>query len=390
MALFGGQRRSFDMSAVGNLLLGSNEVARRRALEDEQRQRALMAQQQQQATALSDRLRAQLSPADGPNGSGTGAAPSVEEQLAVLNEARLVNPAVADKFSSYVQGNRLREMTQGLPLNEQLAIELNPERAGQSFATQFEDMPLAAGTVRSRGSDIVAGAPRVERFDDRFGIYDPISRATEYSQPRGATRGEMLDVSKYQQADRQFYDNLGLEQQKIDAQRGASARDTETNLRKEFDSLPDVKAFNEVAAAYSAVQTAAENPTAAGDLSLIFGYMKMLDPGSVVRETEFANAQNAAGVPDQIRNMYNRALRGERLNPAQRQDFVNQAGNLFGARQERYNQIYQQYQGLAQSYGADASRVTGSADRPAQRPIAVNPQTGQRVQWNGQQWVPIR
>ena len=108
MALFGGQRRGFDMSAVGNLLLGSNEVARRRALEDEQRQRAMQAQQQQQAVALSDRLRAQLSPADGPNGSGTGAAPSVEQQMAALNEARLLNPAVADQFAPFVQGNRMR------------------------------------------------------------------------------------------------------------------------------------------------------------------------------------------------------------------------------------------------------------------------------------------
>jgi len=56
--------------------------------------------------------------------------------------------------------------------------------------------------------------------------------------------------------------------------------------------------------------------------------MKILDPASVVRETEFANAQNAAGVPDQIRNMYNRALRGERLGEAQRDDFVNSAKKL--------------------------------------------------------------
>jgi len=39
----------------------------------------------------------------------------------------------------------------------------------------------------------------------------------------------------------------------------------------------------------------------------------MLDPGSVVRESEFATAQNAAGVPDQVRNMYNKVLSGTRL-----------------------------------------------------------------------------
>jgi hypothetical protein len=29
-------------------------------------------------------------------------------------------------------------------------------------------------------------------------------------------------------------------------------------------------------------------------MAMIFAFMKMLDPSSVVRETEFANAQNAA------------------------------------------------------------------------------------------------
>jgi len=34
--------------------------------------------------------------------------------------------------------------------------------------------------------------------------------------------------------------------------------------------------------------------------------MKILDPGSVVREGEFATAQNSAGIPERIRAKYNR------------------------------------------------------------------------------------
>jgi hypothetical protein len=70
-------------------------------------------------------------------------------------------------------------------------------------------------------------------------------------------------------------------------------------------------------------------PDAAGDLSLIFAYMKMLDPGSVVREGEFANAQNAAGVPEKIRNLFNKAARGERLGDDQRQAFKSQAEAIY-------------------------------------------------------------
>ncbi|WP_204128690.1 hypothetical protein, partial [Pseudomonas ogarae] len=76
---------------------------------------------------------------------------------------------------------------------------------------------------------------------------------------------------------------------------------------------------------YGQIAQAAKTPSAQNDLALIFSYMRMLDPASVVREGEFATAQNAAGVPDQIRNAYNKAVNGERLNPEQRTGFVSSA-----------------------------------------------------------------
>ena len=96
-------------------------------------------------------------------------------------------------------------------------------------------------------------------------------------------------------------------------------------LRGQFNSEQTVKDAAIVVGALTRVRQAAKDPSAAGDLALIFSYMKMLDPNSSVRETEFANAQNAAGVPDQVRNLWNRERKGERLNPNQRADFVKQA-----------------------------------------------------------------
>ncbi len=184
MALFGGSRPKVDWSKVGTFLTrGMDGLDRRR---DEER--ALQALQQR--TMQEDRLRAALSPADGPMGPGTGAAPSIQQQIAALDEARLLNPEVADKFAPLVQGRRMAEMTANMPIEQRLAIELNPERAGQSFATQFEDMPLAAGTVRTRGNQAVIGAPRVERFDDRFGSFNPVTGQTSYSEQRGPTYAE--------------------------------------------------------------------------------------------------------------------------------------------------------------------------------------------------------
>jgi len=103
-------------------------------------------------------------------------------------------------------------------------------------------------------------------------------------------------------------------------------------LRKEISSV--TKDQKKIDAAFRKIQKAGAKATAAGDMSLIFSFMKILDPGSTVREGEFATAQNAAGVQEKVLNLYNRALDGTRLGPAQRKDFLDQAGLLTEAQRE--------------------------------------------------------
>lgn len=130
-------------------------------------------------------------------------------------------------------------------------------------------------------------------------------------------------------------------------------------LRKEYNALPDVKTFGEVDAAYQKVKAAASSPSAAGDLSAIFAYMKMLDPGSSVREGEFANAQNAGGIDAKITAAYNNVLNGQRLTPAQRADFIKQAENLYGVHKQRRDAQAKRYGDLASKQGLAPEDVTG-------------------------------
>lgn len=98
-------------------------------------------------------------------------------------------------------------------------------------------------------------------------------------------------------------------------------------LREEIRKAdPD---FIKIEDAIGRVNASAQDPSAAGDLALIFNFMKVLDPGSTVREGEFATAQNAAGVDQRVRSTYRRVLRGERLTPEQRADFTGRADKLF-------------------------------------------------------------
>jgi hypothetical protein len=124
------------------------------------------------------------------------------------------------------------------------------------------------------------------------------------------------------------------------------ANDEITNLRKEFNNQPIVQDYNDMKNSYEKL-VASNDWTAAWDLSLIFSYMKMLDPGSVVREWEFANAQNAGWIPDKVRNAYNKAVNGTRLSKKQRENFIKVAENILDRYQRSYDQLLQQYKSYA-------------------------------------------
>ena len=67
-----------------------------------------------------------------------------------------------------------------------------------------------------------------------------------------------------------------------------------------------------------------DNPFA--DVSSVFGFMKMLDPRSVVREGEFQTLQNTGSVPNNIFNIFEKASTGGILNEGQQKqllDYVN-------------------------------------------------------------------
>lgn len=145
----------------------------------------------------------------------------------------------------------------------------------------------------------------------------------------------------------------------------------ESQLRSEL--TPYTKEMSKVDAAFRKVKSAAENPSPAGDISLIFNYMKILDPGSVVREGEFATAQNAAGVPDRIRNQYNKIKEGSRLNPTQRQDFMSQAMNTYQAQVDSFNALVQPYEKMAQERGLNYKNI--SLYEPIKAPITPTQST---------------
>jgi len=136
------------------------------------------------------------------------------------------------------------------------------------------------------------------------------------------------------------------------------AFDQEKKLRGEFQDLN--KSFRQQEEAFGRIISSAEDPSAAGDLALIFNYMKVLDPGSTVREGEFANAENSGGVGAKVSATYNKLVSGERLTPSMRNDFLNRAVKLYKGAGENFNRRSEQYKGLAGQYNLTPNRVVSS------------------------------
>ena len=124
------------------------------------------------------------------------------------------------------------------------------------------------------------------------------------------------------------------------------------------DFVRDSKEFISRAQSYATISTIGrKKPTPAGDISLIFAYMKMLDPGSTVREGEQATARNAAAVPDYVRNMYNKVIGGLSLTPQQRTDFVGRARDIYSTSKRMQDATTSTYTDRATRMGIDPSLV---------------------------------
>lgn len=119
----------------------------------------------------------------------------------------------------------------------------------------------------------------------------------------------------------------------------------------------DIAGFIDVRDGYERVSTGAELDNSVGDLSLIFGYMKMLDPGSVVRETEFSNAEEAIGFAQRALNLPKKFLSGDRLTTSGRQYFENAAKKLYGVKEKSYERAYDYYSNRAKRSNVDPELV---------------------------------
>lgn len=131
----------------------------------------------------------------------------------------------------------------------------------------------------------------------------------------------------------------------------------ENTIRTQYQSR--AKNYDAVRDAFSTIETSAQDKTGAGDIALVTSFMKMLDPGSVVRETEFATARDTGGLLDKLQGQAEKIKKGSFLSESQRKSFAGLAKKYLEAADKREGQIRNQYENIVDTYSLDYKNVFG-------------------------------
>ncbi|AOF86490.1 hypothetical protein BSY239_682 [Hydrogenophaga sp. RAC07] len=133
----------------------------------------------------------------------------------------------------------------------------------------------------------------------------------------------------------------------------------DVELKLQDDYRTESKGFSETATAMKkimgAIETADTNPGSA--LSAGTAFMKLLDPNSVVRETELGMALNASGWFDRATNIANTLQSGRVMTATQKRNLKSAAEGLFEEAKSAQREVDAAYRQRATDYGANPDRV---------------------------------
>jgi len=150
---------------------------------------------------------------------------------------------------------------------------------------------------------------------------------------------------------------LALERDKVAAGKGTQNLDEAMKLRKEFQGHKTYQDTQAIASSLERIKSSTGNGP--GDIAMLYSFMRLVDPGSTVREGEFATARNAGGVPGAILAAYNKAIGKGSLSPEVRAEFLAEAEKLFRAQLQRQERHRNEYERLARKAGFDPVDVIG-------------------------------
>lgn len=147
-----------------------------------------------------------------------------------------------------------------------------------------------------------------------------------------------------------------------DATRAAAntQRDQAAEMKLADDYRAQSKEFGQAQSAHKQLTATLGSATTspAATLAAATKFMKILDPGSVVRESELGMALAASGVLDRATNYISTLQSGQKLTATQAKDFKDISDKMYVAAQQVQQTIDADYKAKAKAYGLRPEMVT--------------------------------
>ena len=284
------------------------------------------------------------------------------QQQAINRAAAPATAPVAAPAASNVFANltpQQRTLLAGMPRKEGMQFLLDaskPEPTPESIRT-LRALGLPVSVEGLRQLDKPEAAPETIRTLRALGLPTTVEGLRQLDKPEASpsevrilqatgTPVTMENVMKLRQSGATKV-NVKVP---VDMTGGQKGFENEMKLGSAFKGEPIYKDFNDMKAAFSQVVSSLSAGTPIGDVAGATKIMKLLDPGSVVRESELGIAMAAAGRLDRLQNYFNNLMTGEKLTPTQREDFKSLANELYAAAGQAYNQKRDEYQQFGQAY----------------------------------------
>jgi hypothetical protein len=218
-----------------------------------------------------------------------------------------------------------RSLIGGMPRKEGLPEVL---KIAQSQAEFGESKPVVINGKTVMVQYNKMGQSRIDPNVMPYEAQSPDIRAVEYISGKplaGTGQPGIEDVGKYRQ---QIATRVDIKPV-LDMTGGQEGFTNEMKLAGAFKGEPIYKEYQGMQTAFNQVNTALDQGSPIGDLAGATKMMKLMDEGSVVRETELALAMAAAGRMDRLKNYLSNAMTGQKLTPTQREDFKSLSSELY-------------------------------------------------------------
>jgi len=318
--------------------------------------------------------------------SGAPAAPDFSQDIARAQQLKMMGLQGMQS-----QNPRIQQQAR-VAIQEAQDIEQRVARQQDAYTRRAERLQDRQDALANRQFPVVT----MRSPDGRAVVYErrpegmvPIGEAPEQPGDRGIPQGwergpdgRLRQMAGLPEAD--------MTPGKTAAEEKAFSR--ANTLRDEFTKLTGD--FRVVQGAYENIKSAAKSDSGAGDMSMLYSYVKLLDPTSVVRESEFATAAASGSFGQRVQGAVQRILTGQRLESDLKKSFLDEAKNIYRNQLRGHDTTAEQYRELSKKYGLDPDTVVTPFSRPQDEEPELPKQAlsalseGKQTQFaNGQVWT---